>query len=184
MLKSMGVYVEEMLPEGRKAIGKRWVSEFKLDVDGGPPIYKARLVAQGFSQVPFIDYDATFAPVAKSASVRFIALHSALNGWHIQCFDATRAVLWGNLARTIYICYPPGYLSTLRGVWRLLKSLYGLKQASLIWYKLLRKVLENLGFVRSEFDHAVFVFKHSWGGEDSTLPSPTVSERFRAVPSV
>src|ERR1700678_2419174 len=64
------------------------------------------------------------------------------------------------------MCYPPGYLSTLRGVWRLLKSLYGLKQASLIWYKLLWKVLENLGFVRSEFDHPVFVFKHSWGGED------------------
>jgi hypothetical protein len=41
MLKSMGVYVEEMLPEGRKAIGNQWVFEFKLDVDGGPPVYKA-----------------------------------------------------------------------------------------------------------------------------------------------
>ncbi len=70
MLRSMGVYVDEELPEGRKAIGNRWVFKFKLDVDGGPPIHKARLVAQGFSQVPFVDYDATFAPVAKSASVR------------------------------------------------------------------------------------------------------------------
>jgi len=66
MLKNMGVYVNEELPEGRKAIGNRWVFEFKLDVDGGPPIFKARLVAQGFSQVPFVDYNATFAPVAKS----------------------------------------------------------------------------------------------------------------------
>ena len=168
MLKSMGVYVDEKLPEGRKAIGNRWVFEFKLDVNGGPPIHKARLVAQGFSQVPFVDYDATFAPVAKSASVRFVAVHSALHSWHLECFDATRAFLWGDLTRTIYMRYPPGYTSPegLRGVWRLLKSLYGLKQASLIWYKLLRKVLESLGFVRSEFDHAVFVYKRPWGGEE------------------
>ena len=59
--------------------------------------------------------------------------------------------------------------SGLDGVWRLLKSLYasGLKQASLIWYNLLRtKVLGALGFLRSEFDHAVFVFKRAWGGEE------------------
>ena len=56
MLKSMGVYVDELLPEGRKAIGNHWVFEFKLDPDGGPAIHKARLVAQGFSQVPFVDY--------------------------------------------------------------------------------------------------------------------------------
>jgi len=168
MLKNMGVYVDEELPEGRKAIGNRWVFEFKLDVDGGPPIFKARLVAQGFSQVPFVDYDATFAPVAKSASVRFVAVHSALHGWHLECFDATRAFLWGDLTRTIYMRYPPGYTSPkdLKGVWRLLKSLYRLKQASLIWYKLLRKVLESLGFVRSEFDHAVFVYKRLWNGEE------------------
>jgi len=79
MLKTMGVYVDEPLPEGRKAIGNRWVFEFKMDTNGGPPIYKARLVAQGFSQVPFVDYDATFAPVAKSASVQFVAVHSALH---------------------------------------------------------------------------------------------------------
>jgi hypothetical protein len=48
-------------------------------------------------------------------------------------------------------------------MWWLLKSLYGLKQASLIWYKLLRKVLEALGFLRLEFNHALFIYKRSWG---------------------
>jgi hypothetical protein len=80
MLKSMGVYVEEKLPEGRKVIGNRWVFEFKIDPNGGPAIPKARLVAQGFSQIPFVDYDATFAPVAKSASVRFVAVYSSMVG--------------------------------------------------------------------------------------------------------
>ena len=160
MLKTMGVYVEELLPEGRKAIGNRWVFEYKVNPDGGPMIPKARLVAQGFSQIPFVDYDATFAPVAKSVSVHFVAVYSSLNGWHLECFDATRAFLWGDLTKTIYMRYPPGYSpSILDGVWRLLKSLYGLKQASFIWYNLLRKVLEALGFVRSEFDHAVFISK-------------------------
>ena len=168
MLKSMGVYVDELLPEGRKAIGNRWVFEFKIDPNGGPPVAKARLVAQGFSQVPFVDYDATFAPVAKSASVRFVAVYASLHGWHLECFDATRAFLWGDLTRTIYMRYPPGYTSSFdwEGVWRLLKSLYGLKQASLIWYRLLRRVLGDLGFSRSEFDHAVFIFKRLWGGEE------------------
>ena len=167
MLKSMGVYVDEKLPEGRKAIGNRWVFEYKIDPDGGPVIPKARLVAQGFSQVPFVDYDTTFAPVAKSVSVRFVAVYASLNGWYLECFDATRAFLWGDLTRTIYMRYPPGYTSPMdwEGVWRLLKSLYGLKQASLIWYNLLRKVLGDLGFLRSEFDHAVFIFRRAWGGE-------------------
>jgi hypothetical protein len=80
---------DEELPEGRKVIGNRWVFEFKLDIDGGPPIHKARLVAQGFSQIPFVDYNATFTPFAKSTSVRFVAIHTALHGWHLECFDVT-----------------------------------------------------------------------------------------------
>lgn len=71
-MKEMGVYKVTKLPPGRKAIGCRWVLEFKEDNKGGP-VHKARLVAQGFSQVPGVDYGATFAPVVKTASVRFIA---------------------------------------------------------------------------------------------------------------
>ena len=160
-LKRMGVYEDvEELPEGKKAIGCRWVYEFKADESGGPPIYKARLVAQGFSQVPFVDYGATFAPVAKSVTVRFVAVYSALQGWHLQCIDATRAFLHGGLNRVVFMRRPPPLPP---GIWRLLKSIYGLKQASRVWYRLLRKVLESLGFTRSEFDHALFIFNRTWG---------------------
>lgn len=162
MLKDMGVYQEEPLPDGRKAIGCRWVFEFKL-VEGGSPIHQACLVAQGFSQVAFVDYDAMFAPVAKSVSIRLLAVHATINGWHLETFDATRAFLWGDLTRIIYMRCPAGYTPSFHGaVWRLLKSLYGLKQASRVWYKLLRKVLEDLGFVRSDFDHALFIFNRHW----------------------
>jgi len=161
-LKRMEVYEDveaEELPEGKKPIGCRWVYEFKQSESGGPPIYKARLVAQGFSQVPFVDYGATFAPVAKSVTVRFVTVYSALQGWHLQCVDATRAFLHGGLSNEIFMRRPPPLPP---GLWRLLKSIYGLKQASRVWYLLLRKVLESLGFTRSEFDHALFIFKRTW----------------------
>lgn len=160
LLKDMGVYEEvDALPEGRKAIRCRWVYEFKLHKSGEPPMAKARLVTQGFSQIPYMDYNTTFAPVTKSVSVQFVTVYSVLQGWHLNCFDATRAFLWGDLAVIIYMHRPPGLA---RGFWQLLKLLYGLKQASLIWYRLLRKVLEALGFVCSQFDHAIFIFKHTW----------------------
>lgn len=140
LLKEMGVYEEvDELPEGRKAIGCRWVYEFKLHESGEPPTAKARLVAQGFSQTPFVDYNATFAPVAKSVSVRFVAVYSILHGWDLNCFDATRAFLWGDLSVVIYMRRPPGLapihqpsalarlrrpLGLTRGFWCLLKSLY------------------------------------------------------------
>ena len=149
----------EELPEGKKAIGCRWVYEFKQSESGGPPIYKAHLVAQGFSQVPFMDYGATFAPVAKSVMVRFITVYSVLHGWHLQCVDAMRAFLHGGLSNELFMCRPP---PLPLGLWRLLKSIYGLKQASRVWYLLLRKVLESLGFTHLEFDHALFIFKREW----------------------
>jgi hypothetical protein len=69
-------------PEGTQLIECRWVYEFKIDESGGPPIYKTHPVAQSLSQVPFVDYGATFVPVAKSNS-----------DWDLQCFDTTRTFL-------------------------------------------------------------------------------------------
>ena len=161
-LKRMGVYKDaEELSEGKKAIGCHWVYEFKVNESGGPPTYKACLIAQGFSQVPFVDYGAMFAPIAKSVTVRFIAVYSTLHGWYLQCFDATHAFLHGGLTgRELFMHHPPPLPP---GLWRLLKSIYGLKQASCIWYWLLRKVLETLRFTHLEFDHALFIFNRTWG---------------------
>ena len=60
----------------------------------------------------------------------------------------------------MFMHYPPPLPP---GIWRLLKSIYSLKQASRVWYRLLHKVLESLGFTRSEFDHALFIFNRTWG---------------------
>jgi hypothetical protein len=116
--------------------------------------------------VPFVDYGTTFAPVAKSVTIRFIAVYSALQGWHLQCFDAMRAFLHGKLTNVIFMRRPHPLPP---GLWHLLKSIYGLKQASRVWYRLLRKVLETLEFTRSEFDHALFIFNRTWGSSKSLV---------------
>ena len=161
-LKKMEFYedveVEELL-EGKKPIGCQWVYEFKQSESGGPPIYKACLITQGFSQVPFMDYGVTFVPVVKSVTIHFVAMYSTLQGWHLQCVDATQTFLHGGLSNEIFMRHP---LPLPLGLWHLLKSIYSLKQVSRVWYLLLCKVLELLGFTHSEFDHALFIFKRTW----------------------
>jgi hypothetical protein len=169
MIRDMGVYSLARLPPGRKAIGSRFVFEFKIDRENLIP--KARLVAKGFHQVPGVDFGKTFAPVAKAATIRMISAVACHLGWHLECFDATRAFLWGELEEELYmklpdgfvlpsdVTFPPGFLEL---VWRLWRSIYGLKQASRVWYKKLKGVLMSLGLTMSEADHALFMFHGRW----------------------
>lgn len=130
----------------------------------GGAVFKARLVAQGFSQIPGVDFGKTFAPVAKSASIRVLAAYCAMHDWELDCFDAKRAFLWGKLQEDVYMRQPPGFERLgddfARLVCHLLSSLYGLKQAAYDWYELLREVLTSLGFLRCEADYAIFIFDH------------------------
>lgn len=158
-MKDMGVYRLTKLPPGRKAIGCRWVLEFKEDNKGGP-VQKARLVAQGFSQVPGVDYSATFAPVIKTASVRLIAALACRNNWELDTFDARRAFLWGILKEEIYMRQPKGFEDGdwALMVWLMLRTIYGLKQSAMEWYEQVRAVMLELGFTRCAVDHAVFIY--------------------------
>ena len=79
-LKNMGTYTLEELPEGRKAVGCRWVYTIKRDLNGEIQKYKARLVAQGFSQIPGQDFFDTYAPVMRLESLRvLLTFGAALN---------------------------------------------------------------------------------------------------------
>jgi hypothetical protein len=156
MLK-MGVYSVVECPEDRKQVGCRWVLEFKV-ADLEELLYKARLVAKGFSQIPHVDFGATFAPVTKTSSVRLVLAIANRMDWEIDCFDATRAFLWGDLQEELYMRLPKGFQGEggPGKCWRLWKSIYGLKQASNVWYKKLKGVLVNMGFTVSSVDHALF----------------------------
>lgn len=75
------------LPHGKKAIGCKWVYKIKYNVDGTIERYKARLVILGYNQVAGIDYNETFAPVAKMVSVRVFLAVAAIHEWELHCYS-------------------------------------------------------------------------------------------------
>jgi len=160
------VYDLEELPAGRRAIGCRYVFTVKHGPDGSVERYKARLVAKGFSQVEGVDFNETFAPVAKFSSIRaLLAMASALN-LDVQQMDVKTAFLNGDLDEEIYMEQPPGTVEPGKEhlVWRLRKALYGLKQSPRMWYQKLEAMLNKHGFQRCEADHSVFVRRNATRG--------------------
>src|SRR5712692_1408941 len=115
------------LPPGHKAIKSKWV--FKLKADGR---FCACLVAKGFMQIPGIDYDETFSPVARFESLRLLLVLAALENWEIHQMDVKSAFLNGILNEEIYMEQPQGFIAAKQEnkVCRLKRALYGLKQAS------------------------------------------------------
>ena len=119
------------LPSGRKAIGSKWVFKRKLNTGGDVERYKARLVAQGFSQKYGVDYDETFCPVVRFESVRTLIALAAKNDLELHQLDITTAFLNGELKEEIYMKQPEEFV--LKGkehlVCKLKRSIYGLKQS-------------------------------------------------------
>ncbi|KAH9134621.1 hypothetical protein AeRB84_019649 [Aphanomyces euteiches] len=138
------------LPPGRKPIGCRWLFTKKYSADGSLLRYKARLVAQGFTQVAGIDYTDIFAPVIRTSSIRFLLSLAALQSMHICHMDVQTAFLNGNLQETLYMRQPPGYVQPGQDhlVCRLNKSIYGLKQYSREWNSALDSYFKSKGFVQ------------------------------------
>jgi hypothetical protein len=147
------------LPEGKKTIGCKWVYKAKHNSDGSISRYKARLVAKGYVQTHGIDYEETFAPVAKMAIVRAVIVVVASRGWVLHQMDVKNAFLHGELQEEVYLDQPLGYedMSHPYYVCRLHKALYGLKQASRAWHDKIAEYLVTIGFHMSDADHSLYV---------------------------
>jgi transposase InsO family protein len=162
-LKRTGTWTLTPLPAGRQAIGSRWVLKIKRKADGTVDKYKARLVAKGYAQKAGIDYDETFAPVAKFTSIRMLLALAARYDLEIHQMDVRTAFLNGDLDVDIYMEQPEGYSTIARGEQRLVcklqKALYGLKQAGRAWNEKMVDALLRLHFTPLDSDSCVFVHR-------------------------
>ena len=142
------------LPAGRKPVGSKWVFKTKTNADGKIERYKARLVAQGFSQKFGSDYDETFCPVVRLESVRAVIALSVQYGLELHQVDVTTAFLNGELEEEVFMEQPDGFVTPGREglVCKLKKSIYGLKQSPRCWNVVLDSFLREIGFVQADSD--------------------------------
>ena len=97
------------LPEGKDAIGVKWVYKTKFNEDGNVVKHKARLVAKGFSQQCGIDYNETFSPVARLDTLRIVLAITRHHKWKFYQMDVKSTFLNGILQEEVYVQQPPSY---------------------------------------------------------------------------
>ncbi len=147
------------LPEGKQAVGGRWVYAIKNNTDETKS-FKARYVAKGYSQVMGVDYKETFSPTANITSIRALMQMAAQYDLDLHQMDVKTAYLHAPIDCEIYMEQPEGFEVRLdlgdKLVCRLNKSLYGLKQSGRNWNKMLHDYLSENVFVQNSADHCVY----------------------------
>lgn len=149
------------LPPGRKAISLKWVYKVKKNTKDEVVKYKARIVARGFVQKQGVNFDEVFAPVTRLETVRLLLALAAKNSWEVHHLDVKSAFLNGELLEEVYVNQPEGFVKKGQEhkVYKLLKALYGLRQAPRAWYSRLNKYLKELGFEKCPYEQAVYTKK-------------------------
>ncbi|XP_073121349.1 uncharacterized protein [Henckelia pumila] len=122
-------------PTHQSVIGTRWVFRNKLNEEGTVVRNKARLVAQGYRQEEGIDYDETYAPVARLEAIRIFLAYASFKNFKVYQMDVKSAFLNGKLQEEVFVEQPPGFTNHQFSdhVYHLNKALYGLKQAPRSW---------------------------------------------------
>jgi hypothetical protein len=160
-LISNGTWEPVPRPQGSNVVTDKWVFTHKLRVVGTLDRYKACWVLRGFTQHPGVDYDETFSPVVKPATIHTVLATVVSRDWPIQQLDVKNAFLHGTLSETVFCCQPTGFADPAHPdlVCRLRKSLYGLKQAPRAWYSGCVTYLTTLGFIEAKSDTSLFIFR-------------------------
>ncbi|GJT37506.1 retrovirus-related pol polyprotein from transposon TNT 1-94 [Tanacetum coccineum] len=139
-------------PFGKNVIKLKWLWKNKKDEDQTVIRNKARLVAKGYAQEEGIDFEESFAPVARLEAVRIFVAHAAHKSFPIYQMDVKTAFLNGPLKEEVYVAQPDGFVDPdhPEKVYRLRKALYGVKQAPRAWYDELSKFLISKGFTKGQ----------------------------------
>jgi hypothetical protein len=143
-------------------IGTKWVFKNKQGEGGEVVRNKARLVAQGFSQVEGLDFGETFAPMSRLKAIRILLAFFASKGFKLYQMDVKNAFLNCVIHEEGYIWQPLGFKNPkyLDRVYKLSKALYGLKQVPRAWYARLKAFLVEHRYVMRSVDKTIFTLKH------------------------
>jgi hypothetical protein len=168
MAQQIGDVVQlKSLPSGTKPLTCRWLYKIKF----GPKQangalsrrYKARLVVHGHKQTYGIDYQETFAPVAKHKSIKLLLALAAHFDMEIDQLDFVTAFLNGILDDTVYITLPNGCGGLSGATMLLRKAVYGLKQAPRVWNHELHNTISGMGYYQSKADPCIYIKHHQQG---------------------
>ena len=148
------------IPLGQRPLKGKLVCKRKCDETGKIVRYKVRYVAKGFAQRYGIDYDKTTAPTVRLESFRTILHLAATLDWDVRQFDIKTAFLHGILPEdeTMFMEQPPGFAAPGKEEWvmRLMKSIYGMRQASRIWNQTFHNAISRWGFERLDCEWCVY----------------------------
>jgi hypothetical protein len=142
----------------QNVVGTKWVFRNKQEEHGVVTRNKARLFAKGYSQVEGLDFDETYAPIARLESIRILLAYATYHGFKLYQMDVKSAFLNGPIKEEVYVEQPLGFEDSEypTHVYKLSKALYGLKQAPRAWYECLRDFLITNGFKVGKADPTLF----------------------------
>ncbi|GJT21737.1 retrovirus-related pol polyprotein from transposon TNT 1-94 [Tanacetum coccineum] len=148
-------------PDRVMIITWKWLYKLKLAEIGGVVKNKARLVARGFRQEKGIDFEESFALVARLEAIRIFLAYAAYMNMVVYQMDVKTAFLNGILREEVYVSQPEGFVDPNYPdhVYKLKKALYGLKQAPRAWYDLLSSFLLSQKFSKGTVDPTLFIRK-------------------------
>ncbi|GJY28932.1 retrovirus-related pol polyprotein from transposon TNT 1-94 [Tanacetum coccineum] len=155
-------------PLCKNVINLKWLWKNKRDEENTVIRNKYRLVAKGYVQKEGINFEESFAPVARLEAVRLFIAYAAQKSFAVYQMDVKTSFLYRPLKEEVYVNQPDGFVDPYHPdkVYRLKKALYGLKQAPRAWYDELSNFLVSKGFSKGSIDPTLFITKH---GEDILL---------------
>nr|GEZ85202.1 retrovirus-related Pol polyprotein from transposon TNT 1-94 [Tanacetum cinerariifolium] len=157
--KRLDVWVLVPTPDNISPLTLKWLLKNKHDEEQTVIRNKSRLVMRGYRQEEGIDFEESFAPVARMEAIRIFLAYAAHKSFSVFQMDVKTAFLHGSLKEDAYVCQPEGFIDADHPshVYKLKKALYGLKQAPRAWYDELSTFLLQNHFFKGTIDPTLFI---------------------------